>query len=237
MNNSQPESPESECPQDEPQPENSQAKTVELLLELSKKASERFDKRQSIGWKLSFGLWLGLASGAGLVWKAEASISPWPWAVLLLAGIAGILYAVVYFYYELFIEWMGESNRRDIKTSYYWETAATDVLRYPLPPGLAPNKSLAYEEWPEYPKDKDMAGKPTNTEDTFLTKLLPTHDALGDADSNAVLLKSLLQSLAKYLPTRRAPVHRADAAHLYITILLAILFFLSFCVRAFSSSP
>jgi hypothetical protein len=129
-----------------------------LLLELSKKAYARFEGRQTMGWKLSIGLWLGFASGAGIVLQTNTSIPRWGPLIIL-----GLVAVVLYGYWQLLITWMGRSNRRDIKSSYYWETAVSEVLDTPLSPCLAPNQEVAYKTWPEYPRDRETTGDPVET--------------------------------------------------------------------------
>ncbi|MCB9924407.1 MAG: hypothetical protein H6822_19670 [Planctomycetaceae bacterium] len=129
---------------------------AEVILELSKKATERFDKRKEYEWKLSFGLWLAFGSAAGLVWQAESTI---PVTAFLLALL--IIIAIVVAYYLLIIHWMDNSHRRDLKTSYYWETVLSKMVGVDLCPGLGPTKNLEHNDWPTYPGDVSKDGTAT----------------------------------------------------------------------------
>lgn len=174
---------ESKNPSEGPLTELDKAK-ADLILELSKKATDRFNKRKEYEWKLSFGLWAALGSAAGFVWQSEPPLSGL--AAFCGTVITGCLIAA---YYWLIVAWMDNSHRRDLKTSYYWETVLCHMVGVPLCPGLEPNKDLDHETWPKYPDDNKI-----DAEKIKVNWFRKFHHAVGGQLTITLLLALLLVS-------------------------------------------
>jgi hypothetical protein len=194
---------ESKNPSEGPLTELDKAK-ADLILELSKKATDRFNKRKDYEWKLSFGLWAALGSAAGFVWQADAAT---PVLAFFCATLITVL--IVCAYYWLIVSWMDNSHRRDLKTSYYWESVLCHLVGVPLCPGLEPTKDLKDGIWPTFPHKPEHEGK--EIKESLLRRF---HYAVGGQLAITVLLALLLVAALFVKTFTGSPVSDEGSLHL-----------------------
>lgn len=118
---------------------------TQLCLRLADRSSARFESRRSMEWNTHFGLWALLGGGSAAVMSTEWSPSGW---LFFLTAVSVIILLIVYSLY--FLPWLARSLERDMKTSYYWETAALRFsgLKHGVPTSLQSGNKESGTRWP-----------------------------------------------------------------------------------------
>ncbi len=96
---------------------------IEHYLRLADRASERFESRRTLEWRLAFGVWLLFAAGAVAVLNIDWSPNR-PIAALGTLMSVGI----VVVYTGTWLPYLNRSHQREARTAYFWETCVEKAL-------------------------------------------------------------------------------------------------------------